>query len=349
MLSASDHQLTIVVFVTPHFNVSATSSFIDPFRIVNYLSGTTKFAWVFVSEDGGAVTASNGMVVDTKPLKDIERSEPWMVLVSSSWTPEQFASRPLRTVLRRWDGKGAIIGGLDTGGIILAKVGLLNGKTATVHYEHIDAFIEVAADTTVSENMFVLDGRSFTCCGGTASTDLALRFVHQVSGESMANATARYLFHHNVRGEGRSQNPKVVEPMGHVTSGVVRAAIDVMEAHLESTLSIPEIAARLRTSQRHLSRLFQQYVGKSPVAYYRDIRLDRARGLVTQTELKFSEIAAASGFNSQIHFSRAYHQRFGLTPSADRIEGRVPFEFRAWPMYKPDLKNEVDGSRSASQ
>ena len=52
-----------------------------------------------------------------------------------------------------------MIGGLDTGGIILAKAGLLNGKTATVHYEHMDAFIEMAADTTVSENMFVCANR----------------------------------------------------------------------------------------------------------------------------------------------------------------------------------------------
>ena len=84
-----------------------------------------------------------------------------------------------------------------------------------------------------------------------------------------------------------------------------------MELHLENRISIREIAEELQVSQRQLSRLFQRYVQKSPVAYYRDIRLDRARGLVTQTELKFSEIAAASGFNSQVHFSRTYHQRFG--------------------------------------
>lgn len=347
-MAMSGAQLEIIVFVTPHFNVSATSAFVDPFRIANYLSGASKFTWVFVSKDGGEVEASNGMVVCTKPLKEVERSEPWMILVSSSWTPERHASRQLRTLLQRWAGSGVIIGGLDTGAIILAMAGLLKGKTATVHYEHIDAFIEIATKTTVSENMFVLDGRIFTCCGGTASTDMGLKLVHNVAGESTANATARYLFHHNVRGEDQSQNPKLVEPMGYVTSGVVRAAIDLMEAHLENTLSIPEIAERLQTSQRQLSRLFQQYVHRSPVAYYRDIRLDRARGLVTQTELKLSEIAAASGFNSQVHFSRAYHQRFGLAPSADRVAGRVPFEFRARPMYQPDIKSEGAGSLSAT-
>lgn len=348
MPNAASAPHEIVVFVTPHFNVSATTSFIDPFRVANYLTGTSRFSWSFVSKTGGSVESSSGMVIETTPLDDVRNSDPWLVLVSSSWTPERYSSRRLRTCLHKWERSGAIIGGLDTGGIILANAGLLKGRTATVHYEHIDAFIEIATDTTVSENMIVPDDRIFTCCGGTASTDAGLRFVHAVVGENIANAAARYLFHHDVRGDTQSQNPKVVEPMGYVTSGVVRGAIDIMEAHLETTLSVPEIASALNVSQRQLSRLFRQYVQKTPVEYYRDIRLDRARGLVTQTELKFSEIAAASGFNSQVHFSRAYHQRFGLSPSADRIEGRVPFEFRAWPMYKPDLRNAEGASPSES-
>ena len=82
-----------------------------------------------------------------------------------------------------------------------------------------------------------------------------------------------------------------------------------------------------------MDRLFAQYVGRSPVQYYRDIRLDRARGLVTQTTMPLIEIAYASGFSSQVHFSRTYKARFGLPPKKDRINGRIPFEFRAWPMH----------------
>jgi transcriptional regulator GlxA family with amidase domain len=107
-----------------------------------------------------------------------------------------------------------------------------------------------------------------------------------------------------------------------------------MEENLEDALSIPQICTRLRVSQRQLDRLFAQFVRKGPVLYYRDMRLDRARSLVTQTDMKLSEIAVASGFSSQAHFSRAYRERFGLAPRTDRVEGRVPFEFRAWPMHR---------------
>ena len=50
--------------------------------------------------------------------------------------------------------------------------------------------------------------------------------------------------------------------------------------------------------------------------------------------MALSQVALASGFASQVHFSRAYRARFGLPPRQDRIEGRVPFEFRAWPMHR---------------
>ena len=107
-----------------------------------------------------------------------------------------------------------------------------------------------------------------------------------------------------------------------------------MEKNLESPLPISDICKQTDISHRQLDRLFKTYVRKSPSLYYRDIRLDRARGLVTQTEMPLAQVALASGFASQVHFSRAYRQRFGLPPSKDRIEGRVPFEFRAWPMHR---------------
>jgi len=107
-----------------------------------------------------------------------------------------------------------------------------------------------------------------------------------------------------------------------------------MQQHLENPLPIPELCARTGISHRQLNRLFDRYIGKSPSLYYRDIRLDRARGLVTQTDMLLSEIAIASGFSSPALFSRAYRERFGLPPRTDRVEGRIPFEFRAWPLHR---------------
>lgn len=278
--------------------------------------------------------ASSGMTIDTKKLESVQ-SDPFdIVVVSASWTPETAKTSQLMGALRKWARAGSIMGGLDTGAFILADAGLLRGRRATVHYEHIDSLKELHPDIEVSEDIFVHDGQRFTCCGGMASADMALHIIRSSSSDALANAAARYIFHPTVRPSGTSQNPAGLEPLGSIAPDSVKHAISVMEQHLENALTIPEIAAKVKISHRQLDRLFLRYAGKSPAVYYRDIRLDRARGLVTQTDMLMSEIAIASGFATQVHFSRAYKERFGLPPRTDRVVGRIPFEFRAWPMHR---------------
>ena len=63
--------LNLLVLLTPHFNMSATAGFLDPFRAANYLEGRGLVRWQIVSEKGGACPASNGMVIDTRPLAEL--------------------------------------------------------------------------------------------------------------------------------------------------------------------------------------------------------------------------------------------------------------------------------------
>ena len=324
----------LLIIVTPNFNLAATMGFLDPFRASNYLDGSILFRWDLASASGGDVVASNGISVRTRALRDVRAQPQDIVIVSSSWAPESYNSAPLHSALLRWARAGVTLGAIDTGAFILAEAGLLKGKRATTHYEHIDSLKELYVDTETSEDLFVYDGNRITCAGGAAATDFALHAIRSMHGDSLANAAARYLFHQALRPQGTSQNPSSVEPLGSTAPSVLKRAIKLMEDNLEDALPIPQICKRVRLSQRQLDRLFAQFVRKSPVLYYRDIRLDRARGLVTQTDMRLSEVAVASGFSSQAHFSRAYRERFGLAPRTDRVEGRVPFEFRAWPMHR---------------
>ncbi|MEB8389208.1 GlxA family transcriptional regulator [Rhodobacteraceae bacterium KMM 6894] len=323
-----------MILITPHFNLSATAGFVDPFRAVNYLDGATHFAWEFASISGGAILASNGAQIQTLPLAQVQGDKRDMVIVSSSWTPEQHGGAALSSALWRWARQGATLGGLDTGAFLLAQAGLLEGRRATVHYEHMDAFGEMFPNCILSEELYVFDGNRITCAGGSASVDFALQITRGIHGDALANAAARYLFHQSVRPAGTLQNADPIEPLGNTAPRAVRRAIALMEQNLEAPVPIAEICAQTGVSHRQLNRLFATYVHKTPALYYRDIRLDRARGLVTQTEMSMAQVALAAGFASQVHFSRAYRARFGLPPRRDRIEGRVPFEFRAWPMHR---------------
>lgn len=337
MHPSASQLVQLLIIVTPNFNLSATTGLIDPLRAANYLDGTARFRWTVASPGGGTTPASNGLTIETRKLGDVVSDHFDMVVVSSSWAPEAYDSPYLLAALRRFARSGCAMGAIDTGAFILAAAGLLKGRRATVHYEHIDAMKELHEDTEVTEDLYVFDGNHFTCCGGTASVDLGLHILRGIYGDPVANAAARYVFHPGARMPGTPQNPAGVEPLGHAAPASVRRVILEMERNLEEPLTVPDLCQRAGISQRQINRLFARFVGKTPQLYYRDIRLDRARGLVTQTEMPLSEIAVASGFASQAHFSKSYHERFGIQPRQDRIEGRIPFEFRAWPMHRKPI------------
>lgn len=168
--------LQILIIVTPNFNLAATMSFIDPFRAANYLEGDARFKWVIAS-NAKTCLASNGVNIETALLKDIARRMFDIVVVSSSWAPETAVTSQLLGTLRKWARDGSIIGALDTGAFILADAGLLRGRRATVHYEHIDALKELHPDIEVMEDILVQDEKRFSCCGGVASSDMALHIL----------------------------------------------------------------------------------------------------------------------------------------------------------------------------
>jgi transcriptional regulator GlxA family with amidase domain len=131
---------SVSIFVTPNFNIAATAAFIDPLRAANYLSGESRFAWEFVSLHGGGVMASNSMQIDTRPLRD-GAGRPDLFIVSSSWNPDLAIGPEVQTKIRSLARSGVRIGAIDTGVFIVAATGLLDGRRATCHYEHIDALI----------------------------------------------------------------------------------------------------------------------------------------------------------------------------------------------------------------
>ncbi|MGE8061214.1 GlxA family transcriptional regulator [Pseudomonas sp. NPDC089547] len=323
-----------LVIVFPYFNAAATSAFVDPFRAADYLSGEAHYHWEFASLEGGGIRASNGMDLFTQSLANVRNAHWDLVVLSCSWTPEKFHDARLQSLLRTWAGKGCMLGAIDTGTFLLAEAGLLNGRRATGHYEHIDALIELYPDVTIVEDLYVFDDNRFTCCGGAAATDTALQLIRNMHGETVANEAARYVFHPQFRPGSTQQNPQDHQPLGHTIPPAIMQAIKLMETHLEEVISIPAISERVGISQRQLDRLFRDITHKTPALYYRDIRLDRARGLVTQTSMALTKVGVASGFPNQSHFCKVYRERFGLTPRQDRQDGRVPFNYRAWPMHQ---------------
>lgn len=332
-ISTRETAFTVGMLLLDGFNALAMHAFVDPFRCCNYLRSTKLYEWTFLGLTSETVVASNGLTMShLTPIRAV-KTDFDLLVVNASWNVEQFKQPILLNWLRAQAKNGIAICGLDTGAFILGFAGLLKNKKAAVHYEHIAAFRELFPDTEMGEDLFVIDGARLSCCGGSAASDLALEVLRLQHGIDVANAAGRYMFHERLRSGQEGQLPDGREPIGYVAPKKLRHAIVLMERNLEHLLSIGDIAKSSDLSQRQLERLFKTHTGVSPVRYYLDVRLDRARGLVTQTALPIVDIAVACGFTSSAQFSRAYKTRFGLPASRDRIEGRVPFQFRSFPSH----------------
>lgn len=206
------------------------------------------------------------------------------------------------------------MGGIDTGAFILAFAGLLDGRRVAVHYEHIGAFKELFPEVTVSNALYTTEGDRLTCCGGIAASDLALEIIRTSHGIDTANAAARDIFHDRMRAGSEGQLPIHHEPAGYVAPRKLRHAIASIERNLENPLGLSTIAKEVGLSQRQLERTFRAHTGVTPIKYSLERRLDRARGMVTQTDMSLLDVAVACGFSSQEYFARAYKRRFGRFP-----------------------------------
>jgi AraC family transcriptional regulator len=97
-----------------------------------------------------------------------------------------------------------------------------------------------------------------------------------------------------------------------------RRAKELLEARLDGSVSLAELAGSCQVSIRHFTRAFRASTGQSPHRWLIQRRLDKARELLEASSTPLHEIAARCGFASQSHFTRLFSREMGLSPDAWR-------------------------------
>ena len=98
---------------------------------------------------------------------------------------------------------------------------------------------------------------------------------------------------------------------------VRRARLRIYDA-LESSLTIQQIAEELGVSYSNFRKLFKEYTGLSPATYQQDLKLQRAKELLSTTNLSIKEIAYRLNFDSPDYFSAKFKIKTGRKPSEMR-------------------------------
>ena len=305
-----------VFLLVDGMSLIAFASAIEPLRIANRLSHRTLYEWRLVSEDGASRSSSNGVSIGAAAgLEDVDRDA--VILICSGVAPQLAATKPVMTWLRRQARRGASLGGLCTGAYTLAKAGLLDGRRCTIHWENQPALIEEFPDIEVTNHLFEIANKRYTCAGGAAAADMMLQIVAEDHGQDLAALVADQMIYAPVRAQQEEQRFSVPARIG-VRHPRLVSIIQVMEQNLEDPISPSVLAKDAGMSTRQLERLFRRYLNRSPKRYYMEIRLQRARTLLLQTDMSVINVALACGFTSPSHFSKCYRNFFDRTPYRER-------------------------------
>lgn len=322
----ADHKARRFVFLLlDRFTMLAFAGAIEPLRIANRVIGRTAYTWRLAGDAGagGESICSNGTAFRLDMgLDEISRDD--TVMVCGGIDVAEASSRTILNWLRREARRGVTVGGLCTGAVTLAKAGLLDGKRATIHWENQDSFSEEFEDVRLTKSVFVVDGNRMTSAGGTASIDLMLKIIASDQGEDVANTVADQLIYNAIRTDQDSQRLSIPTRIG-VRHPKLSQVIQMMEAAIEDPISPAKLAEDVGMSTRQLERLFRRYLNRSPKRYYMELRLQKARNLLMQTEMSVINVALACGFASPSHFSKCYRAHYQTTPYRERgAHGSAP-------------------------
>jgi AraC family transcriptional regulator len=102
----------------------------------------------------------------------------------------------------------------------------------------------------------------------------------------------------------------------------LQKVLSYIDEKLAEPVGVRELASQVHMSPFHFARRFKQAVGTPPHAYITQVRIERAKRLLSTTSLPLIEVATRVGYRTQAHFTGVFHRYVGTTPRAYRVASR---------------------------
>ncbi|WOB74625.1 GlxA family transcriptional regulator [Achromobacter xylosoxidans] len=204
------------------------------------------------------------------------------------------------------------------GALFAAAAGLTRQRECTTHHSCLAQLADLDPSARVHDNrIFVEDGNLVSSAGITAGIDLALHMVSRHCGPRVASEVARDMVVYQRRAGTDSALSPWLEHRNHMHPGVHRVQ-DAVVRNPAAPWSAQSLAEQAHTSSRHLTRLFREHAGCTPMDYLYQIRVALARDMLRETRLNLELVAEKSGFGSAQHLRRVWRRFQPQTPSMAR-------------------------------
>lgn len=231
--------------------------------------------------------------------------------VDQPWRPAKTEMAQLRAAIRN-AARVCVVGGAV---FVPLATGVLGAKRLSVHHGFKAGLRETCTTVEMHDEATCHHKALSSATGPVAAMRMMVDLIGAREGNFTQSAIARDL-----------GLPDFDAPIASVSGerwrfqrraegcDVISEALQIMEDHLEDTLSVSQIAEIIGVSPRKLERSFAEKLGRSPLKVYRDLRLDRAHDLITQTVLPLNEVTLACGFSNVTLMKRWFHRKYGQAP-----------------------------------
>jgi transcriptional regulator GlxA family with amidase domain len=215
--------------------------------------------------------------------------------------------REAKSQLLKWTAKGVQIGASCIGTFLVAEAGLLDHREATTTWSLAPFFRQRYPHVQLDESrMLVPSDVGVTAGAAMGHLDLALWLIRQASPE-LASTVSRYLLA-DLRS---SQAPYIIPNHLAQADPLILHFERWSREHLREGFSLQEAARALATSARTLQRRCDAVLGKSPLAYFQDLRVEHAQSLLHRNNHDIEAIAAEVGYTDGATLRTLLRQRLG--------------------------------------
>lgn len=304
--------MNVAVLVLDQVFDSGLAMICDTLETANQLAGASppfKISRIGVRR---RVHSAQGLQV---PVQTPPARRPDLVLVPALGckTPETIEAALQRrdvveacALLTRWRAAGAQIAGACTATFVLAEAGVLEGKAATTTWWLAPCFRARFPGIALDESQMVVSSAGVITAGAAlAHVDLALWLVRRHS-PTLARVVARHLIY-----DARPSQAAYVMPdyVAHADE-VVERFEQWARKHL-AAFSMGEAARAAGTSERTLERRLRRVLGRSPLSFVQDLRVEHALHQLETTEASLEEVAGAVGYSDAVTLRTLIRKKTG--------------------------------------
>jgi len=302
----------------PSFQVLSLST-LSVFECANMLAQEPLYELHIVSEMGGPIRTSSGLVLETETFDETEFDT---LIVLGTLVAKPIFSSGLIEYVRNAPRRVRRVASICTGALVLAEAGLLGGRRVTTHWAYAREFRERFPTVKIEEDrIFIIDGSIWTSAGCTACIDLVLAMVEADAGKELARSVARELVVYHRRAGGQQQHSALLEL--EPKSDRIQSALEYCRRNLHTPLTVERLAEAAHLSPRQFSRAFQEETGQSPAKAVENLRIETARVMLEDSRHSLALVAQQTGFGDCNRMRRAFVRKFGQAPRVVRRDARA--------------------------